>query len=195
MYKVDSGLRDYDEFHLSGDPQFGSFEDVAVTLYRRLHESNALQGRQPLRVLDLGCGKGVFLKELKERLEARGIPVEVHGVGLSRIEPEYARTHGVRVHIKNVESLPVGWTDRFHLVISVGVFKHLDGGIQALREAHRVLHPEGRAYLHLGHEQYHDVDWQRMAAEHPEKTIEHEPCNVEFGKKYTPLRLFRATPH
>jgi|GEM_PF-4250971 len=188
FYKVDSGLSDYSDVHLAGAP-LERFEDLAEHMHRELVRGGVLKSGEPLRVLDVGCGKGV-LKELKDALARRNVPVEVQGVSLSRIEPDYAEEHALSVHVGNAEALPRVWSNRFHLVVSVGALRYLDGAFRALVEAHRVLHPQGRAFLQMGSDSYHELDWRRMAQEHPEKRILYEPANVEFGKENTRLRLF-----
>ena len=120
--------------------------------------------RLPLggRVLEVGCGRGVALPVLSERLQ----PVELAAVD---IDPSLIRAAEWRVgraqtrvalHVADVRDLPFE-DDSFDLVIDFGTCYHVGGGeagqLAALREIARVLRPDGlfvhetRVAQHLAH--------------------------------------------
>ena len=114
------------------------------------------------RVLEVGCGRGVALPVLSERLE----PEELVGVD---IDPSLIRAAGLRVsrtqtraslHIADVRDLPFD-NNSFDIVIDFGTCYHVGGGVKgqlsALSEIARVLRPGGlfvhetRVAQHLAH--------------------------------------------
>ena len=114
------------------------------------------------RVLEVGCGRGIALPVLSERLQ----PAELVGVD---IDPGLIRAAELRVsrtetqaalHIADVRDLPFA-NDSFDMVIDFGTCYHVSGGVDgqlsALSEIARVLRPGGlfvhetRAAQHLAH--------------------------------------------
>ena len=114
------------------------------------------------RVLEVGCGRGVALPVLSERLA----PVELVGVD---IDPSLVRAAALRVsrtqtpaslHVADVRDLPFD-NDSFDIVIDFGTCYHVGGGVEgqrsALSEIARVLRPGGlfvhetRVAQHLAH--------------------------------------------
>ncbi len=97
---------------------------------------------QGARVLDLGCGTGATVAELR----ARG--VDAFGVDYSPAMIEAAvQEHGLEHHVTcgSVDELPFE-DDSFDVMIADGLLHHLavQGRMpQALREIHRVLRPGG----------------------------------------------------
>ncbi len=96
------------------------------------------------RVLEVGCGRGVALPVLAERLR----PDALVGVDLDRSLIEQARRRVVRtgtravVHVADVRDLPFD-NGAFDLVIDFGTCYHVGGGhsgrLTALNEISRVL--------------------------------------------------------
>jgi ubiquinone/menaquinone biosynthesis C-methylase UbiE len=114
------------------------------------------------KVLEVGCGRGIALPVLSERLA----PVELVGVD---IDPSLIRAAELRVsrtqtcaslHVADVRDLPFD-NNSFDVVIDFGTCYHVGGGAQgqlsALSEIARVLRPGGlfvhetRVAQHLAH--------------------------------------------
>jgi SAM-dependent methyltransferase len=90
------------------------------------------------RVLDVGCGHGLFL-----RLAAnRGAAVAGLDADFERLEVALARTPGADLHRGAPESLPFPG-ESFDLVTGFGAFELAARPVDALREAARVAHPGG----------------------------------------------------
>jgi ubiquinone/menaquinone biosynthesis C-methylase UbiE len=101
---------------------------------------NAEPGRQLKRILDIGCGTGATMDQLK-RLG------EVQGVDLSQIPLNYSRQRGhERVLCANATELPFE-NDSFDLVTALDVIEHLDDDVMGLREIRRVLKSDAPAII------------------------------------------------
>lgn len=91
------------------------------------------------RVLDVGCGKGTFAREVKQ---ARGS--EVWGIELDPTAAAVAREHLDRVEVGDVdqcvEALP---SSTFDCVVFNDVLEHLVHPDRTLRRVARILAPQG----------------------------------------------------
>jgi SAM-dependent methyltransferase len=100
------------------------------------------------RVLEVGCGRGVALPVLAERL----VPFALLGVDVDPMLLEVAawrlRVAGITATLveADVRALPLE-TASFDLVVDFGTCYHVSGGVEgavaALREVARVLRPDG----------------------------------------------------
>jgi ubiquinone/menaquinone biosynthesis C-methylase UbiE len=101
-----------------------------------------------LRVLDAGCGRGeVLLACARRGAEVAGIDYSPDAVEISR--ETLSDVPGADIKQGEVTTLP--WPDAtFDRVLSGDVIEHLDhaDGEAMLREAHRVLRPDGYLLLH-----------------------------------------------
>ena len=97
-----------------------------------------LTGIRGKRVLDLGCGPGIYAKILKGR------GAEVYGIDLSSKEIEIARSHvsGVDFRVGSAYDLPYK-SGSFDLVVSALVVEHFGDVDKAFREVRRVLKRDG----------------------------------------------------
>jgi len=91
------------------------------------------------RVLDVGCGAGVFAAEVA----GRGLTVT--GIDATPALIEYARSRvpGARFDVGEIESLPYD-DGAFDLVTGFNAFQYASAPTRALGEARRVIHPGGR---------------------------------------------------
>lgn len=93
-----------------------------------------------LRVLDLGCAKGSYLRQFAG---------DSLGVDVSRPNLEHCRRLGLRaVDMDLNRDLPIP-AESFPVVFCSHVLEHVDAPIKLLRECHRVLMPGGRLILGL----------------------------------------------
>src|SRR5262245_10801247 len=130
------------------------FYDLVVRLMggdaarARLLDQAALEPGQ--RVLDLGCGTGTLLIEVKRRqptVDAVGLDPDPAALARARRKAERA---GVRVRLDEGFGDALPYEDSsFHRVLSSFMLHHLEPGTKAatLREAHRVLAPGGTLHL------------------------------------------------
>lgn len=97
-------------------------------------------GAADRRVLDLGCGTGMTLRELPERYRGIGIDPSAEALAL-------CRERGLRALARaSATELPLaeGSTD---VVLALDILEHIEDDALALREIARVLRPGGLAIL------------------------------------------------
>lgn len=105
--------------------------------------ARATAGVAAPRILDCGCGTGSNLDMLRPYGDAVGFD-------LTRIGPEFARSHGHRVLQASIGDIPFR-SGTFDLVTSFDVFQTLPDAVEraAITEVSRVLKPGGWLLLHV----------------------------------------------
>lgn len=102
------------------------------------------------RILDAGCGIGVFTMELaKQHPEADVLGVDTETVLVERAA-DIARRAGLtncRFQVHSVTELP--FRDEFDLVVSVDNLEHIDADVAAMETLKSVLVPGGRIVVHV----------------------------------------------
>jgi len=148
---------DADQTHLYSEEYYKSrgayyLQDEAADGHGNLAEfSEALDGFRRFlpdggRLLDVGCGIGVFLAA------ARAEGWDVAGIDLS----EFAAGHARERFALEVQSGTLGdrsfAADSFDLVTMWDMIEHVPDPVTELREAHRVLRPDGYLFLNTPNE-------------------------------------------
>jgi SAM-dependent methyltransferase len=135
------------------------------------------------RVLDAGCGPGLYAGELV----SRGASV----VGLDQ-SPEMVRLARRRVGAAEfrVQDLaePLGWADdaSFDLAVMALVIHHVDDRVGALREICRVLRPRGRLVISTHHPV---ADWRRRGGSYFDTGVVEETWSCGWQVRYWRLPL------
>jgi SAM-dependent methyltransferase len=109
-----------------------------------LQEHIPFEGR---RVLDLGCGLGLYV----QRFAALG--AEAHGIDLDAERVEIARQTSPLIRQGSIEALPYP-DGMFDLVFANEVLEHVDDDVQAVLEAYRVTAPGGHIALFVPNRLY-----------------------------------------
>lgn len=126
-------------------PLFRSFYDRLAT---RLLDSIAdlRLGDEGLRIFEVGCGEGFFGSAIKRMSEPRGLRIAYSGADLSQAALELARpTMGDDLTVGDATEVTAGLPDASRdLVIVKNLLHHLDDPAGLLREAARVVGPDGR---------------------------------------------------
>ena len=98
---------------------------------------------QDIKVLDVGCGTGVYVDELVKRtFKVYGLDISKEMVQKSLITVSESKKEEVRLVVGDAEFLPYK-SDYFDLIIGVGLLEYLPSEINALSEFKRLLKQEG----------------------------------------------------
>lgn len=96
--------------------------------------------KEPLKILDVGCGTGANLEMLSQFGNAEGVDVSVEAL-------DFCRARGLQqVKLGAAEALPYAGNS-LDLVTALDVVEHLDDDVAGLKEMKRVLRPGGEVVL------------------------------------------------
>ena len=142
MIKADEIKNKYNESHKRGE--FGG------PVYTHKWIVDLLRPRKGGRFLDIGCARGLLLKEaLNKGLDTYGIDISDEAILEARVNVPKSE---VLVH--DAERLP--YPDRFFdYVTNIGTLEHLIQPENCLREMHRVLKTEGTLCIMLPNTYYY----------------------------------------
>lgn len=129
-----------------GAPPLGTPADAtAVRSLRRLDGLERLSPLEGRRLLDVGCGNGVYTLRMAERFE------EVHAIDVvdDHLAQFRARLEaGSNIAVEKIDAIALPWPDDyFDVVTAIEVIEHIDGIGAALAEIRRVLTPDGRLFV------------------------------------------------
>lgn len=102
------------------------------------------------RILDAGCGPGVFTMELaKQHPEARvvGLDLDENAVRQAQGIARRAGLHNCRFEVGDVTNLHLG--EEFDLVVSVDNLEHIEADVLALENLRAALRSGGTLVLHV----------------------------------------------
>lgn len=140
--------RFYARFHLS-DSEGGWYDQMEQRMQADFPEKvrlirRATSGRDPRRLIDVGCGKGFFVKACSDAgIRAMGIDLSLSGV-------EYAkRILGVKAVCGNLSQLK-GTLGTFDTATLWATIEHVPEPVQLLRDIFDVLEPGGVLLLDTG---------------------------------------------
>jgi SAM-dependent methyltransferase len=111
-------------------------------LLRRSAIFDALDGQSPGRVLEVGCGAGALLYDLRER-GYTGIGVEVS----DRARMIANEVLGADQSMEVCAQIPSGPSESFDLVMAFEVLEHIENDREALMSWLRLLKPGGRLII------------------------------------------------
>ncbi|WP_447984343.1 class I SAM-dependent methyltransferase [Nitrospira sp. Nam74] len=95
------------------------------------------------RILDVGCGAGKLLSDLREH------GWQVYGVDFSPVAANYARSqHGLDVRLGDL--FQAGYEDGFFDVVMFNhSLEHIYNPLEMLKEAHRIMKPGGLLFISI----------------------------------------------
>ena len=110
------------------------------------------------RVLDVGCGQGIYLARLARSYGFKGV-----GIDISRKSIEYAQKHlaDKRLRFEAGEAIKLPFTEAsFDKVVSFDALEHIEAQEKAVKEMVRVLKPGGRLLVYtLNKNDKYSLDW------------------------------------
>lgn len=98
------------------------------------------QGQKNLRLLDIGCGTGIFVKSLSQYGEAIGLDISSDGLHFCQQRKIFQLVQG------DGFSLPFS-SDTFDILTANDLLEHIDDDTASLQEFLRVLKPGGRLFI------------------------------------------------
>lgn len=109
-------------------------------LVKKIIRKYAKEKKEPLRILDIGCGAGALMRELEEFGEVTGIDISPRAI-------EYCRERGLtRVLEADAARLPFE-NGAFDVVVMLDVLEHLKDDTAGSAEVARVLKRGGLAII------------------------------------------------
>lgn len=143
----DELARFYSQYHLS-DTAGGLYDEVEARMQSDFPAKVDLvcrrAGDRVGRLLDVGCGKGFFVKACRDR------GIDAQGVDLSDTGVAYATgTLGVPAVCGDLRRVK-GQLGLFDTVVLWATIEHLPDPIGTLRDIHDVLRPGGRVFVDTG---------------------------------------------
>ena len=99
------------------------------------------------RILDMGCGGGAVLKELRTKSNS----AELYGVDLSSKYLEQAKIGAINITYKqhNIEFMPFFKDKTFDIIIAHELFEHLKNPKKVVEECYRLLKDDGFLMISL----------------------------------------------
>ena len=127
-------------------PLFRSFNDRVA---RHAFDLANLGGGGRARVLEVGCGEGLLADAIRRTAEERKLALTYTGLDVSDSALELARSHveGTLLCGDATEVVAQLPADSQDLVIAKNLLHHLDDPATFLREAGRVVGPDGRLVI------------------------------------------------
>lgn len=121
------------DYYGTNNFKFNGLIEKFVRFKRKVRADRVEKFAKPGRVLDIGCGRGIFLSNMR----ARGY--ETYGVELSETAAKYAkRTAKLNVLIGQLEKIK--FADKFFdVIILYHVLEHFSNPSQKLKEVQRIL--------------------------------------------------------
>lgn len=113
-------------------------------LLRRSRINHALRGIQPCRLLEIGCGPGMLLRELTSRgFECSALETSDQARAAAIRISESLGDDGIRFHSTPDDA----WTGQFPLIMAFEVLEHIEDDAGALAEWASWLAPGGHLIL------------------------------------------------
>lgn len=152
----------YDIYHLS-EQVGGVYDEIEDRMKEdfptKVRMAVKYAGTETPRLLDVGCGKGFFVKA------ALDSDIRAEGIDLSRSGIEYAiNTLGVKATIGRIQDQKMeGWKESFDVVTLWATIEHLPDPLSVIQAIHDCLKPGGILLCDtgLGH-----CTWERLLPGH-----------------------------
>lgn len=164
-YSTDERLRER-RLDVWGEVEGGDPEEIALA---------ALAEARPKRVLDAGCGSGLFASQIEA--------AEVVAVDSSSFMVEQARQLGVEARTGDIESLPFADRD-FDAAACNWTLYHLRDLDRGLAELARVIRPGGRLVAITNSERHLEELWATLGRESEPASFTAENGAAALGRHF-----------
>lgn len=121
---------------------------------------DTLEIKEGERVLDVGCGQGLFLARLTKTYKAKGMGIDVSNKSIEFARKNYARKN-LSYRVANATEIPFK-VDSFDVVVSFDALEHIEDQKRAVKEMVRVLKPGGKLLIYaMSKDDKLTLDWIR----------------------------------
>jgi 2-polyprenyl-3-methyl-5-hydroxy-6-metoxy-1,4-benzoquinol methylase len=93
-------------------------------------------------VLEVGCGRGDFVKRLCQEEK-----IKTQGIELNSIAVDYGQRHGVPIYQQNIHDLAAEKTNSFDAICTFQVLEHIPDSIHFLESMIQLLRPHGKLII------------------------------------------------
>ncbi len=150
-----TGYKFYYPFDISGDSFFYEHLQQYEWYYmpwKWEHEQAAKLIKSGMKVLEVGCGMGGFLKEVSNRVP----DIEITGLELNQSAVERGKSEGLNILAESIEEHAEAHPGTYDLVCSFQVLEHIadvksfiEGQIKALKKGGKIIVsvPNNRGFL------------------------------------------------
>lgn len=118
------------------DLKFSLLEKLTTQLFLKIDTANLKKYKKGGLILDLGCGPGDFLLEMKK------CGFETIGVDVSKRACDIAQKRGIKVFNGELENCHFS-DETFDIITLWHVFEHLHDPSSTLKEIHRIMKKDG----------------------------------------------------
>jgi len=129
----------------------------ARAIERLKRYTRLVEGRGPVKILDIGCGDGTVLNQWKQAFEYPG-DVDTHGVEMNEKAAAIAEAQGHHVMPRRIEECDLG-PSSFDLVFSFHVIEHVTDPTSFMRAIHGALKDDGYLLIETPNVDTADFRW------------------------------------
>lgn len=166
-------------------------------------ELDRLGMKKNQRVLDVGCGQGLFLARMSGAYGVKGVGIDVSRESIKHANEKYA-DRNISFNAANSTKIPFN-KETFNYVVSFDVLEHITDQDKAVAEMMRVLKPGGKLLIYTLSKNYFltlDWIWEKLgmdiysrAAHDPKLFVDQKKLRktiLSNGGKVLDIELFDA---
>ena len=139
-----SGYRYYYPHEIAGDAQFYNELSRVMPYYSRRHWQYN-QAKQVIKkgdkVLDIGCGSGFFLEEIK------AITANLHGLEFNPKAVEECKRKNIEIHSSDLKDLSKLYGEEFDVITFFQVLEHVPDFHSFIENSIKLLKPNGKLVI------------------------------------------------
>ena len=99
---------------------------------------------QKNKILDIGCGNGYFINEIKKITLECDLEQNYFGIDISEVAIEKAKNHYPGITFEQMDATALTFPNNFFdIIFSYGVMEHVKNPFEALKNVHRILKDDG----------------------------------------------------
>jgi len=180
-----SGLTSYGNRNLLRPDGYFNDENEFKELLEKLRQRTSVS---KLSILDIGCGMGKALQDMKE-LDS---DIETHGITM---EPEPAMFNADHFHYITAERMPLEFKGKFHLIVSNMAFRYFLFQHIALINVFKALANGGYAKLHFSYDRIDQTPESRsyFLEKVPGSQSNYDAMGVLMKKTMSELEVLQET--